>query len=178
MIRYAFYTATELVSFLEKYKQYYEGCTLKYVSANLISFKNPLRHHITDEPVIFQIDDICVAVDCYFPSDMRICAGNLDEFAEVVPEYRIIDMLKNENNTELCGFMDFPEIENIKNRKIVSIDVEHSTEGFCINESNDTFRPDGGDYFNTVTITLDSGVRICIRGADASYDGYTTIWAE
>lgn len=90
----------------------------------------------------------------------------------------MLDNLADCDDESGQGFMDRPPASDIKNHKIVSVDVRRFSEEFDIDFARGTCRPAGGDYFSTISITLDNGVRICLCGADALCDGYIELWAE
>ena len=68
--------------------------------------------------------------------------------------------------------------ELIENCKIVDIQVNRFSEAFECNGATGEMRPDGGDYFSTIRICLDSGGSLCLCGVDSITDGYVEVWYE
>ena len=65
----------------------------------------------------------------------------------------------------------------IENCVITDIQIERFSYEFeCDIQGN--IRPEGGDYFSTIRLYLDSGKVLCFRGADSICDGYIEIWCE
>ena len=178
MVNYRFYNATELINFLESNKSRYEGKVLKEVYTDFGNCYIPFRRQLTDNPVILQIDDLYVAVNCYVPSDLNIIAGKFDDVYDYSDERWVLDNSLDCDDEPVHEFMDRPPASDIKNHKIVSVDVKRFSDEFDIDYARGVCRPNGGDYFSTISITLDNGVKICICGADAMCDGYIELWAE
>ena len=69
------------------------------------------------------------------------------------------------------------EKQLIENCVVDDIKVERFSHEFECDIQGNT-RPEGGDYFLTIRLFLDSGKILCFCGADSICDGYIEIWCE
>lgn len=61
---------------------------------------------------------------------------------------------------------------------IVEYELNKFNDEYCINPSDGTTRPAGGDYFKELIFHLSNGKKICICAENADSDGYCNIWME
>jgi hypothetical protein len=62
--------------------------------------------------------------------------------------------------------------------KVADITIERFSEEFEINGTTGETRPNGGDYFKTITVHIENGSRFYICGRDARDDGYLDVWDD
>ncbi|MCR5781277.1 MAG: hypothetical protein K6G90_00935 [Clostridia bacterium] len=74
-------------------------------------------------------------------------------------------------------FDDSVKKEDIEGRTVIDITVERFSRAFEYNIHGD-MRPKGGDYFLTVKLHLDNGMRLCFCGDVAEACGYILSWCE
>lgn len=79
---------------------------------------------------------------------------------------------KEFNNTKFELDLD------VKNARIKDFEIERFSEEYEVNPSSGTVRPDGGDYFKSITLNLSNGKKLCICTQDSVVDGYCDIWTE
>ena len=180
MKAYAFYTATELTTFIDEHRDKIIGQTLNNVYTSLGNCYIPYRDTLLDEPIIFCIGEgfapKYIVVDYYIPSNMKIRIASREEICQEDLEWIITLKLKHDEDEDRGDRT--PLRKDIKNHKITDIRVKKFSSAFEIDPVYDTMRIDGGDYFSTVSLTLDNGLEICVCGADALSDGYALLWAK
>ena len=64
------------------------------------------------------------------------------------------------------------------NSTIIDYELNHFTDEYIINPSDDQTRPEGGDYFKEIIFHLDNEKKLCICPQNAETDGYCDIWME
>ena len=72
----------------------------------------------------------------------------------------------------------FSKKEEIENCKIIGVTVDRFSHAFECNPCTGEMRPEGGDYFSTIRLFLDSGTTLCFCGEDSISDGYMDMWCE
>ena len=176
MKTYSFTEATPLINFIAENKKHIIGSTLKYFGAEHWLFHN--REMISEWPVVLSINNYCIAVNYLVPSDMELITGTEEELTQIkelkwVVESRneIIDYFGEE-------FGDGIKKELIEGCTIKDIQIERFSEAFECNGPTGEMRPEGGDYFSTIRMHLNSGIVLCLCGAPALWDGYIEYWCE
>ena len=176
MKKYHFKEATPFIAFIEKYKSQIIGNTLNKL--HTLYWPEPNWRTMSDETVILEIGNVCVSIDYFIPSDIEIRVGSKNLF-EADKYYSEVMNLRN-------TFIDYfgeefgrgIKKELIENRVIEAIEIERFSEAFEINPCTEEIRPDGGDYFSTIRVRLDSNVTLCFCGAESICDGYIYVWCE
>lgn len=133
------------------------------------------RHIMSDEPVVLEMDNGCIMLEYLAYSDLTITIGSKDELkqqddVDVVMNYR-------EEIPNYFEFDDSVKKDDIEGREVVDITVDRFSHAFEYNIRGDE-RPEGGDYFSTIRLHLDNGLKLCFCGADAEADGYIFSWCE
>ena len=175
MRTYRFTEAEHLIAFIKENKEKIIGCCLHQLYTDY--WPCCQRTSISDIPVVIAISDYYLIIEYLIPSDIEITVGTKDE---IVKNNEIVDVMSNKSemvdyyNEE---FGDGIKKELIENCKIEDISVERFSNAFECNIDGD-MRPQGGDYFSTIRVFLDSGKVLCLRGAEALLDGYIEIWCE
>lgn len=173
MKKYHFTEAEPLIKFIDDNRNVIIGSTLKYLHTLYWPFRGRISY--SEKPVILEFDDFCVVIKYFVYSDIEIMVGTKEEL--IVDN----DLLFNVSDV----FVDYygEEFENgvekelLENRKITDIKIDRFSEEFEFNIHGDT-RPAGGDYFDTIRICMDSGLSLCICGAEAIMDEYVGVWCE
>ena len=172
---YYFTEASSLIEFIEKNKKSIIGCTLKQFHTEFWPQYN--RESISDRPVILEMEYLCVAIDYRVTSSISLLVGlkeDIKKDEEVASIINLRNRMEDYYNEEFGEGIEKGKIEDCK---IADIQIEHFSTAFECNTDGD-IRPNGGDYFSTIRICLDSGVKLCLRGAAAIIDGYVEIWCE
>ncbi len=176
MKEYDFTEATPLLSFLEMYQEKIVGKRLKNFYTNY--WPDYGHRSLSEYPIVFELEGYFVEISYFVPSDMGILIGTKEEL-EQNKDIKDIINIKNRlidyYNEEFARGVKKEEIENCK---ITGIEVECFSSAFECNPCTGEMRPEGGDYFSTIRIHLDSGIALCFCGADSILDGYIEIWCE
>ena len=85
--------------------------------------------------------------------------------------YRLLCVLKNLNIETGLLISDAA-------KTIIDYELNHFTDEYIINPSDDQTRPEGGDYFKEIIFHLDNEKKLCICPQNAETDGYCDIWME
>lgn len=170
-----FYEATPLIDFIEQHRSDIIGHTLTELFTFFWPYRN--RRVMSDEPIIFKLDNCFLVVNYLIYSDMEIVVCSEEELEN---DRTCAHLLHIKN--EVCNyyddeFGDGEKKDQIEGRTIVGIAVERFSEAFEYNTAGD-MRPAGGDYFSTIRLHLDSGKTLCFCGCDSITDGYNEIWCE
>ena len=164
---FSFTEAAPLIDFIEKHKNSIVGKSIHAF------YSSALFGDMTDEPLAFEFDDFILVLQYFFYSDItiRTIEPNLfhsDESLNFL--YKNIEWSRNVRH--YIQKIDFP----YNNAKIVDISIECFSEEFEINGATGETRPNGGDYFRTITIHLENGHQFHICALDAMADGYVRVW--
>ncbi len=176
MREYSFTEATPLIEFLDKYQDKIVGNHIKNFYVDF--WPNYGRCSLSDCPVVLELDDCFVVISYLIPSDIGIMVGTKNELSankDVADMIDIKNVLVDYYNQEFSLGVKKEEIENCK---ITKIDVERFSSAFECNSATEEIRPEGGDYFSTIRLHLDSGTILCFCGADSITDGYIEVWCE
>ncbi len=176
MKRFAFVEATPFIEFIKTNEKKLLGCTLKKFHTLYWPEQNWTMK--SEKPVVLEIDNYCVAIHYFVPSDIEIFVEK-KEIAETNNAFS--DMMNIRNEVYDYYEEEFGrgvKKERIENCVINRIEVERFSESFEIEPTTGKVRPDGGDYFSTIRIYLDSGLVLCLCGAESICDGYIYVWCE
>ena len=128
---------------------------------------------MSDEPVVLELDDRCILLRYLLLSDLTIHVGPKEK---IRLRDRVNDVIcLRDECPDFFDYYDQVKREDIEGRTIIDIDVEQFSNAFECNIQGDE-RPEGGDYFSTIKLFLDSGIVLCFCGADAEADGYIYVW--
>lgn len=176
MNTYSFTEATPLLQFIEENKTSIIGSTLKYLHTEY--WPEHGRRSLSDIPVVFEFENYCIVINYLVYSDMELIIGKKEELVKD----RDVEFLVNIRDRRYDYYSEEFECginkELIENCKIVDIQVDRFSEAFECNGATGEMRPDGGDYFSTVRVCLDSGIVLCLCGVDSITDGYVEVWYE
>ncbi len=172
---YSFTEAAPLLEFIDKNKKSIVGCTLKQFHTEFWPWYD--YENLSDRPVILELENLCVAIDYRVTSSISLLVGQREDVEREEQVASIIDLRNRVVDYYNEEFGEGVEKEKIEGCKIVDIQIDRFSTAFECNTNGDV-RPNGGDYFSTIRISLDSGVRLCLRGAAAIIDGYVEIWCE
>lgn len=176
MKNFNFVEAIPFINFIKANENKLIGSKLKKL--HTLYWPQQSYEHMTDEPIVMEIDDYCVCI-CYFvPSDIEIFVGKKKEIEKSQTFLNVMNIRNIVHDYYDEEFGVGVKKELIENCVINKIEVERFTEAFECNPITEEVRPDGGDYFSTIRIYLDSGVILCLCGAESICDGYTYIWCE
>ena len=175
MKSFSFIEATPLIKFIEENKKHIIGHTLKKFHTQY--WPEHDTYHISDIPVVLELDDYCIVVHYLVTSDIELVIGQKEDLIKD-PYVEHVVNLRHELPDYYHDFLNqgIPK-ELIENCKILDIHVERFSDAFEYNIAGDE-RPNGGDYFSTIRLCLDSDLKLCFYGEDAICDGYIRIWCE
>ena len=176
MKTYSFTEATMLMKFIDENKENIIGCSLKQFHTEY--WPHYGRSSLSDIPVVLEFANYCIAINYLIYSDIEIVIGTKDKLQR---NKTIADVINIRNVIHDYYSEEFElgiKKELIEGCKIVDIQIERFSEAFECNGATGEMRPDGGDYFSTIRICLDSGVVLCLCGVDAITDGYVEVWCE
>jgi len=165
--KYSFCEAEPFLCFLEENKQHIAGQKI----CNFYSGAG--WGGLSESPLVIELEQFSIIIHYFFYSDIHIHVVD----KETVQQDRSLNFLwrdipESRNVTEWVRPIDCPYIGSV----IVGIKVERFSTAFEINPSTGETRPDGGDYFSTITVLLDDGGAFYICAADAVCDGYVEVW--
>ena len=176
MKEYDFNEATPLIDFFNKNQEKIIGSRLKrFYGGDWPAYGS---YRSSDLPIVLELDDIFVVVHYYFVSDIGIIIGTKDEVSQNENIHYMINKLERIIDYRERGFARDAKQEEIENCKIIKITVNQFSSAFECNPVTEEIRPDGGDYFSTIRLYLDSGTVLCFCGEDSMADGYITVWCE
>ena len=176
MREYCFTEATPFIEFLDKYQSKIIGTQLKNLYID--SWHSYGQRVWSDQPVVLELDNCFVVINYFIPSDISILVGTKNE---VLRDKDVNKMIHRKDQFfDYCGreFGFGVKPEEIKNCRITETEVEKFSSAFECNPSTGAGRPDGGDYFSTIRLYLDSGATLCFCGADSMDDGYIQVWCK
>ena len=176
MKTYSFTEATMLMNFIDENKENIIGCVLKQFHTKY--WPQYGRRSLSDIPVVLELPNCCIAINYLIYSDIEIVIGTKDELERNEEIANVINIRNEIIDYYSEEFEMGVKKELIESCKIVDIQIERFSEAFECNGATGEMRPDGGDYFSTIRIYLDSGVVLCLCGVDAISDGYVEVWCE
>ena len=176
MNTYSFTEATPLLQFIEENKTSIIGSTLKYLHAEY--WPEHGRRSLSDIPVVFEFENYCIVINYLIYSDMELIIGKKEELVKDRDVAFLVNIRDRRYDYYSEEFEHGINKELIENCKIVDIQVDRFSEAFECNGATGEMRPDGGDYFSTVRVCLDSGIVLCLCGVDSITDGYVEVWYE
>lgn len=172
MKKYNFIEAEPLIQFIQTHQNKIIGKTLKKFYTEYWPEENLASSSC--EAVVLEIDEYCIDLHYHFPSDITITVGQKEEIEQYQWKKMIIDI-----RNDIENYFDYGvKKELIEGCKIESIEIKHFSHAFECNPVTGEMRPDGGDYFSTIKLNLDSGKALCFCGASSICDGYIEIWCE
>ena len=173
MIKSTFTEAESLLGFLEKHKSKIVGHKLKHLFANYWPEKG--RYSLSDEPFIIELDDCFIMIQYLIPSDITFFIGSEEEIRPI--DEGILDIKERLVDYYVEEFERGEKKEDIEDNVILDVSVERFSHAFEYNIHGD-MRPEGGDYFSTIRLHLESGKSLCFVGDEALADGYIRYWCE
>ena len=176
MNTYSFTEATPLLQFIEENKTSIIGSTLKYLHTEY--WPEHGERNLSENPVVLEFTDYCIVVNYLIYSDMELVIGKKEEIVNNQDVAYIVNIRNKIHDYYSEEFDRGINKELIENCKIVDIQVDRFSEAFECNGATGEMRPDGGDYFSTVRVCLDSGIVLCLCGVDSITDGYVEVWYE
>ena len=162
-----------LNDFIDKNKDKIIGHTLK--AFYTYYWPETGRCSSTDDPVFIETDEFCIVIHYLIPSDLTIEVGSKEEVLLNNDCRDLIEFNRSGNDYYQEEFGDGIKKDDIEGRIINRIEVSRFSSAFECTPQGD-MRADGGDYFSTIKLCLDSGIDLCFCGADSICDGYIEIW--
>ena len=181
-LQFRFDEATPLQAFIDQYRDRIVGHTLKacYINAESIGLHDidewGRTTRSTSEGILFFIlDDVCIGLSYLFLSHADIVICEEKDFEVINDNYQENQKLVHFRG-EIPGITDEytsyltwdPEMPSM-NQKIVDVSIGRFTQGY--EDSIDSERPDGGDYFSWISLALEDGTEVIARAMNAVYDG-------
>ncbi len=176
MKSYSFDEARPLKEFIEANKDKIVGHILSRLHVEYWPEYN--RCHISDMPVVLELENYCIVVYYLIPSDIEIIVGMKDEVSQNKDVAYVFDTGKEVVDYYSEEFKTGINKELIENCTIKEIEIQCFSKAFECNPCTGEMRPEGGDYFSTIRLHLDSGVILCFCGAESILDGYIEVWCE
>ena len=172
---YSFTEAQPLMDFIASHYNEIVGHTIKKLYINFWPGLGLFKYIMSDEPVVLEMDNGCIRLTYLVFSDLTITTGSKEELQQDEEVERV--MRVRDSVTNYFTFDDSVKKEDIEGRTVTDISVDRFSCAFEYNIQDD-MRPEGGDYFLTIRLYLDNGMRLCFCGADAEADGYIFSWVE
>lgn len=170
MKEFSFLEATPLINFIEKNKNKIIGNTIrKFYSSSYFG-------DLSSQPIAFSLDGFDIILTYFYYSDLKI---NIVE-SGAVQKHPDLDFLHEGAPSVYKPTYTAMEDEFFPyaNCKISDISIERFSKAFEINPVTEEMRPEGGDYFKTITVYLENGKKFYISGMSADYDGYVSVWDD
>ena len=130
-------------------------------------------------PVFLILDDICLGIDYLFEGHIRIITVEESDFEFTGTANKDPEIKSGTFHSRTAEWKDewidwYPEMPGM-DQKIVDISLErfsHAYENYI-----DGLRPDGGDYFSEIRLTLEDGTELHINADDSwGSDGFVEVW--
>lgn len=173
MKEFQFEEAEPFLAFINANREHFIGHEIKEL---FTQYWIPRTEDISsDEPVVFVMDDCCIVVDFFFPSDITISIGTREEIQEDTSLSSVMNTKKAVHDYYGCELDWGVKKEDIEGCKIIGVELERFTEW---PDMEIIQRPKIGDYFSTVRISLSSGKTLCLSGDSSIADGYVLLWCE
>lgn len=178
MDKYKFMEAQPFIDFIEKHNNELINHTIE--KFDVLYWPNKKKEYkiISEYPVIFHMDNFCILVNYFVFSDVEVIVGKKEELENIDNALNVINIRYEVHDYYNEEFGRGIKKEFIEGCKITNIEIERFSEAFEVNPCTGEMRPDGGDYFSTIRIYLDSGIILCICGVDSITDGYISVWCE
>ena len=168
---YEFKTWTDFSDFIKDNKDSIVGQRI-----NGLYWNGGMGCGMSDGPIVFLLDKICICMEYYLLSDIVIYTFSQQQLnADMTLNFLYKDIPESRN---VKHFVWLDETLPLRGRKIKDISLCKFSHKFEINPSTGETRPDGGDYFSTIVCNLDNGWKLCICAEAAIYDGYVDVWIE
>ena len=171
---FRFTEAEPLLQFIERYRSKIVGHTLKACYIDDCGYTSMS----SSGSVFFILDDICFGVEYLFPSDITIFPIDTKDFEFTGemhddPHYKFLQFhshISNRRDEGVIWCTDMPAM----GQKVIDIEVERFNHAFQ-SDIND-YRPNGGDYFSYIKLTLTDDSFLFINAQSAVMDGYVDLW--
>ena len=165
--KFSFMEAAPLIDFIEKHKE-------RIIGKSIVGFFSTVSFgSYSDEPLAFEFGEFVLVLHYFFYSDLTMHIIPPEQFHSDETLNFLYENIPGSRN--LCHYIrknKFP----YAGCKIVDVSVERFSHEFEINASTGETRPDGGDYFKTITVHLEGGKCFHICALDAEADGYVRTW--
>ena len=128
-----------------------------------------------ESPAVFVVGDIAIIVYYYWYSCMSIVAVDKESFfADTTLHFLYKDIPESRNvwHTEYR----YDDHVDFVGKRIKNISVERFSDAHETCQNLGGARPEGGDYFKTITVQMSNGKSFYICGEDALMDGYMDVW--
>ena len=172
---YKFDEATPLQNFIDTYRDRIVGHVLKacYVEFGLYVYNDD-----ASSSVFLILDDLCIGIEYLYRGHVSIFTADETDFEftgddpDEPAEKRIIfhSRLPGIDDSYVSWRTDMPAMNQI----VTGIQIERHSERY--EDYPNSWRPEGGDYFSSISLTLEDGTKLYICGQDADSDGYTMVW--
>ena len=165
---YSFTEATPLIQFLENIKD-------KLIGKKIMHYYRDTCTGGGESPAVFVIGDMAIIVYYYWYSWMSVKIVDKESFyADTSLQFLYEDIPESRNvwYTEYCYDKEVAFV----GKRIERIIVERFFEEHETSPALGGIRPNGGDYFKTITVQMSNGKAFYICGEEALCDGYMDIW--
>ena len=172
---FRFDEATPLLQFIDRYRDRIVGHTLKacYVDGFLyVKFDGASR------PVFLVLDDSCIGIEYLYPGHATIITAEESDFeitGEILNDtrYKMITFHSRIPGRDDDGLLWCSEMPAM-NQKITDISIGRHSNKY--EDYPNSERPEGGDYFSWIKLTLEDGTELNINAEDSLMDGYVDVW--
>ena len=168
---YCFDTRNELVEFLKMHKKEIVGQKIKCIYSAYGYIET-----LDDWPIILSFSEYMVAVEYMYLSDIVLHILPVDFFHRFKNAPQQTEFF--DSDFYLSYEDDVAKNFTSNNTAVENISVKAFSYGHYRDSVSDEFRPEGGDYFSTIKLHLQNGMRLCICGKDSVHDGYMDVWEE
>ena len=172
---------------IELNKEYYfeEATTFnEYLDSFLKVIKDKKIKYIFTNDALFWSENYEYADKVYYTYDTNyIVFENNTVLKFSYNFFSIIDIsymnIKNINkNDKECNNDNFILDLDVKDTKIIDYELERFNDAYITNPSEESTRPEDGDYFKEIVFHLKNNKKLCICAENAESDGYCDIWLE
>lgn len=160
---YFFEEATPFNEYLDSFLKKIKDVKIKYILSNNATFWTT-DYEYTDK--IYSTDDDNYIV---FKNNMAL-KFSYKFFSIIYISYIDVKNI-NYNGNFILGL-------DVKDTKIIDYELERFNDAYITNPSEESTRPEGGDYFKEIVFHLNNNKKLCICARNAESDGYCDIWVE
>ncbi len=171
---FKFDEATPLQEFIDKYRDRVVGHVLK---ACYTEFGIYVSSESTSQPVFLVLDDLIIGIEYLYRGHVTVFTAQESdfEFEEETDEDGCRDFIfqsriPGRKNTYGSWKTDMPAM----NQKITDIMIGRHSKRY--EDCAGSWRPEGGDYFSWLKLTLEDGTKMTIYAEHATSDGYVDVW--
>ena len=164
---FRFIEATPLIQTIAQYKD-------KLIGPKIMHYYRDSKTGAGESPAVFVVGDVAIIVYYYWYSCMNVTVVDKESFYADTSLHFLYKDIPASRNVWYTEYR-YDDVEFV-GKRIKNIKVERFSEAHETCQSLGRARPDGGDYFKTITVEMSNGKSFYICGEDALFDGYMDVW--